>query len=469
MNSYDIRHTHALQTAQKRLQNEVTPKNRRIIQEYIDYLQSERRSKGTLAMNICDLILIDNFFTGAQIKKVREGKGAERRALKRIITARINKEQSLKDLTKEQIIEFCNYLNNDESLSERRRMALKSLIKRFQKFLSGNEDYPDNVRWIQGKQLIDMRKYRVKTRQDLPTEAEKIKILRACDNPQDKCLFEMLMETGERPRELLMTQIKDCDITKDGVFININEDTKTGQRTIPAINCRQSLIEWLNVHPYRDNPEAWLFINQKSAKRMKQVGYLALRRRFRTILERAGIKRKITLYFFRHASYTGKADAGFSESDIKLYHGLKQNSRVLDTYIHRDPRGLMDRMKEMNGQPVKKKKHITEIKIKVCPNCKTENSISNTRCKECGIIIDLKVLNELEKEKEQEKKELQDQITEMRNENSELKNAVEKDGKKIDNFIQFQLKMLQKDMTPKEKELVDAHFKQFGWPEEETK
>jgi len=404
---YDTVQERLLKTMLPRIDNETTPANAKTIKGFVKYLTNERKSKGWIAMLVCDCIKFDNFFTQATIIKTRQG-----RAFKTTLKSRKKPQMTFQNVNRQDVEDFCSWVNNREELAERRKLQLKSELKMFYKWQNGGEEYPDIVRWIKGKALMDVKKFRTKARQDLLTEAEAVRILKACSNKQDEALFNIMIEAGLRPKEALMLKIKDIELSEDETYIHVPNDTKTGERTIPVISSRKAILEWINEHPFRADTNSWLFINQKSDD-MRQICYLALRKRFKKLLTRAGIKKKISLYYLRHGSYTSKADAGFTESDIKLYHGLDQNTRVLSTYIHRDAKQLMDRMRELHGQTVEKKKHVTEIKIQTCPNCKTENSVGNTRCTKCGIIIDLKILNDLEKQKEEEKTTLQNQLNEI--------------------------------------------------------
>jgi integrase len=100
------------------------------------------------------------------------------------------------------------------------------------------------------------------TRMQLITPEEKKKLLDACTNLRDKCLIDVHYDAGTRIGEILSVQIK--HVKNDKIGYRIAVDGKTGSRPIRILESSTSLARWLESHPHRDNPEAWLFPNMKT-------------------------------------------------------------------------------------------------------------------------------------------------------------------------------------------------------------
>jgi len=98
-------------------------------------------------------------------------------------------------------------------------------------------------------------------REDLLTKDEYKKIILAADeNPRAKALIAVHYEAGTRPGEILSLQIKHVKFDKFGAIIAV--DGKTGPRKIRILKSIPYLREWLNVHPFRNNADAPLWISK---------------------------------------------------------------------------------------------------------------------------------------------------------------------------------------------------------------
>lgn len=424
-NIYERQSKKTLQTTESRLDKEVTPKNKQHILNFIKKMKNERKSSGRIAMLIVACIKYDNFFTEAEVERVREGK-----RLKCVVKSRKQPKKDFKSLTRTDIEKYCEYLNNKE-MQESRRFGLKNDLKQLFRYIYNMEDqdeFPEQVSWIKKKQLLEKKKFRKKTRAELPTEDDIITLLQHTIDDQDKAMFSLFFETGLRPKELLMLQIRNITIQEDIVEVEIPLETKTGDvhKPVLCIASKPSMIEWLNKHPFRTEPNSWLFINKRK-NNIDQISYGAFRRRFNQLLKKSGLSKHLTLYHFRHASYTRKADEGWNDSDIKTHHGLIQSSRVLDTYLHRSNDSIRQKLKETHNLPFEKKINETLIKIQKCHKCNEENSITDTNCSNCGALINLKHVEERERLAREErerlaKEEQEDRDKGIRDEIKELKN-----------------------------------------------
>lgn len=103
------------------------------------------------------------------------------------------------------------------------------------------------------------------------TTEEHAVFLKYCPFPRDKCYHFMVIDTSARPHEILNLKIKDVKfkISSGNVqYAEVAVNGKTGPRTVPLINSRPHLKEWLLNHPYRNMQDSWLFISLSNKNRL---------------------------------------------------------------------------------------------------------------------------------------------------------------------------------------------------------
>lgn len=369
MNPYDSAHKKRLAATLKRINEEINGQNRKLALKYADYLKTECK---TSDIRITTL-------------------------LQRIIDYCKLLKKPLNNTSKEDAKKIVKHAEAQD-WSERTKSDYKAMYKQYRKWLTGNEDYPSDVRWIKGKVLFDFRKDKEVLPSDIIGEEDFKKFMLACSNPRDRAMFGLIGELGLRPREVLMLQRKHVDLSNPqyGMLV-IPSDTKTGSRNVPCILSKKWLSEWYQkYHPYKDDLEAPLF-TQLGRNEKKGLTYNGLQDMFNRIRKRTGLDKKykrMSLYQFRKYSYTIKAKQGWSDQQLKAFHGLKPKSKAIDTYVKLSPMELIDNVKAMYGLEVRKKKE-TNIKVIVCPNCRAENAGINTSCEECGLMFSPKEADEI--------------------------------------------------------------------------
>jgi len=357
MNQYEQR---TLKNTLKRAES-MHKENQELLKEYSNYLEKEESKPQTIIAWQNRIILFDKIIT----KPISQA----------------NKEDAEK---------LCDYLKNDK-YSENTRSRVKSDYKTIRKWIVKSDLYPSDVVWITGKKLYDNRKQTEKTPEELPTEKEKDKLFYACMNNRDRALISLLRETGLRPKELLSLDRKHIsfDETQDINMLVVPSDTKTGYRYVPFEVSKPYLLEWLSNHPQRneENYPLWIQLAKNKGERLTYKGLEGL---FSKLKKRAGLQnKKISPYSFRFSSITEKAKSGWSDQELKAYHGHKPDSKMLNVYVQMSGRDLSDRIKEFAGKKTKVDIKKPEVYIVKCPKCETENTNKDDFCKKCGKVINL--------------------------------------------------------------------------------
>lgn len=190
------------------------------------------------------------------------------------------------------------------------------------------------------------------------------------------------------------------DVTFDDYGVRMIVKGKTGMRKIRLIDSVPDLKAWLNVHPFKDNPNKPLFINTSKkgyGERLESPGIYQLTR---LLKRRSGIKKKVYPHLLRHTRLTELAK-DFHESELKVIAGWTGDSRMPRVYIHLSDEDIDKKLLEKKGLLPKEGKKIDLLEPKRCIFCEELNSPSNKVCSKCNMPLDQKRAMELHEEREE--------------------------------------------------------------------
>lgn len=115
---------------------------------------------------------------------------------------------------------------------------------------------------------------------------------------------------------------------------------KTGPRTLYIHDPRAvaALDAWLAVHPFKDDPNAFLWVNAETGGAMARFSTAGLRKLLTKAVAWAGIGKnfpaKLTPHDFRHTCATEKARLGWNEFQMCDYFGWAPGSKMPGDYVH---------------------------------------------------------------------------------------------------------------------------------------
>lgn len=323
--------------------------------------------------------------------------------------------KSLSKANKNDAERLCEALKS--GYSENTSARLKSDYKTLRKFLTGEDYFPLDVSWIVGKKLFNPKKAEEKTPEDLPTEEEKDALFNKCMNDRDKAIFSLLRETGLRPKEILSLDRRNITFEDEDVsMITVPSRTKTGVRYVPFEVSKPYLLQWLSVHPLRSEGNYPLFVHL-ARNQGHRLTYKGLEGLFTLLKERAGINKKITPYSLRFSSITLKAKEGWSDQELKAYHGHKPNSKMLGVYVKMSGRDLKRRVAISTGKRSPDEIAKPTYYVVDCPKCHAANTNKDEICSKCGAILNLAKAQMVVERKVNE-------VDNLRKEIEELKQAV---------------------------------------------
>ena len=150
-------------------------------------------------------------------------------------------------------------------------------------------------------------------------------------NPRDKAMWAVLNEAGIRIGEFCSLQLKHVAHDKNGFLISVIG--KTGSRKVRLHSSQVELGTWLNTHPLKDDPQAYLWIVLQGKDIGKRLKPDQVRLQLGKILKRAGITKRVYPHLFRHSAIT-KIVADCNAVTMKERYGWSANSKMIDRYSH---------------------------------------------------------------------------------------------------------------------------------------
>jgi integrase/recombinase XerD len=306
---------------------------------------------------------------------------------------------SYKEATAEDIKTYLKdpYPRNGREKSDSILTWLKSSLKVFYRYLltgklGKKDECPPLVDWIS----VGVAKGRDITDKALISPEEFTKMLDATQNTRDRAFLYMLYETGCRLGELLDLKLEDVHFDSDKSYFDVTR-SKTQERRIFIFDCVRDLLAWMNQHPQKNDPEAYLFVNLKKGKKRKwgesRWDYDGALRIVQRVAKRAGIKKRVWVHLFRHTAATNDARRSLPPDLARLKYGWGKNSRMFERYTHRNTDDLMKWEQQTRGMD--KDKIVDPHAPRQCPRCNKLNDWTAAFC-ECGHALNAKVINEQE-------------------------------------------------------------------------
>lgn len=351
-----------------------------------------RESKGMLAEN---KKLVFEFLDYC----ASEGLGAHRRGIyaQRLIQLGELFKEGFKDASEQEIRRVVAIIEGMDRAPATKQI-MKIALKKFYRWLNGDEELPKKVKWIKTR----IKQSEQKLPEDLLTFEEVQHLISETANPRDRAFIACLYESGCRIGEIAGIRIKDVSFDKYGARVQVTG--KTGARQVRLIYGINFLEGWLAVHPRRQDPNAFVWFSLTGSHRGELMNYASLRKLIRDAAERAGIKKRVNPHSFRHARSTQLARMGLSESQLDASQGWVQGSGMPKIYLHLSGKDSDDAILSAYGLVEKKDAEVVKLQ---CVRCKKENALQNKFCVDCGLPLSLNAAVEVE----DDNKELRNKVS----------------------------------------------------------
>ncbi|TGC08138.1 tyrosine-type recombinase/integrase [Methanolobus halotolerans] len=261
------------------------------------------------------------------------------------------------------------------NLSHWSKLDYKSAIRRLYRWLGK----PEMVEWIS----VRVKKNQTKIPEELLTEEEIKKIISAADNPRDRAIVAVLYDSGCRISEMGNMKIKHVVHDQYGAVITVNG--KTGMRRVRLISSVPYLSAWLDLHPHRNNSDAYLWVGHGTTNNGNQLQYQAFRYLVRKLAKKAGIQKRVHNHLFRHSRSTELAQY-LTQAQMEEHLGWVHGSNMPSVYIHMSGKQVDNALLKMHGLAKEEdaKPQLSPIK---CPRCRTMNGPTSDFCCSCGMAL----------------------------------------------------------------------------------
>jgi hypothetical protein len=158
------------------------------------------------------------------------------------------------------------------------------------------------------------------------------------------------------------------------------------------INSIPYMARWLDDHPDKDNPEAYLFVNSKG-KKLTRGGVVFKCLKY---ADRAAITKPVNPHWFRHSRLTEVAQI-YNESELREFAGWTRTSQMPARYIHESREIMAAKLKKRAGLEVEEDIFEDKLKPKVCTYCGHTNEADNNFCGKCSNPLDTKTAVQVER------------------------------------------------------------------------
>lgn len=264
------------------------------------------------------------------------------------------------------------------------------------------------------------------------TREELLKIVKYESNPRNKAIITLMWDLNARPHEITLLKIKNVRLGEKYGEGEIPHQAKTGSGPILLTLSFPYVRDWLNVHPLKNEPNAYLIGNYYNGSKIETIAIWQmmnqLRKKIQNLVEKNEITEKKELetlkfllntkkwnpYCLRHSSITSDSDY-LPEYALKKKVRWSMNSRQGSRYIkNRMGDELKNKILEQNGIMIDQTK-IKKSSVTECPRCSLINQLENKYCSKCSYPITMEAYKEIKSKEYSDIEKLKSDIEEIKN------------------------------------------------------
>ncbi len=269
---------------------------------------------------------------------------------------------------------------------------------------------------------------------------------------RNKAVISLMWDIDARPHEITLLKIKHIRLKKEYAEGEIPHQAKTGSGPMLLTFSFPYVRDWLNVHPFKNEPEARLICNLHNGSPISPNTLWNLMEQLKRRIERLVKSGEITNkeeaerirylllvkkwnpYCIRHSAITADSDF-LPDYALKKKVRWSMNSKQGSRYIkQRRGNELKNKILEYNGinaPAISNKKRV----VLICSRCELTNAMDNKYCSQCSYPLLLGAYEEIKEREESKFKEL-----EMKHNQDmmDLKHHIEEQLEKVWSFIDLQ-------------------------------
>lgn len=224
---------------------------------------------------------------------------------------------------------------------------------------------------------------------------DEIQALRdAAKHPRNRAVIDLFLYTGQRVTAIRTLKIKHVD-TQAGTY-KLNEDAEglkgaaENAKRRPLLLAEPSVRNWLQSHPAKDEPEAYLITAQPkygTPAPMEPVSHDVFTYLTTKLKDETGIKKPVHPHALRHNFVTiAKRDYDMDNEVIKHLIGHAPGSRVMEeTYAHLSDDDYIKAARQAFGSDEEADE--SPLTPQICSNCGANVSDGDKACADCGTVF----------------------------------------------------------------------------------
>src|SRR5687768_9006518 len=320
-------------------------------------------------------------------------------------------DTTFNDINKrEQILSFLDTKIKDSSIDPEKRWITSwnhylTRIKLFFRWLYNKDKEIDKDYWetpdflkIKTKKTKRISPY---VESEIWEKDELLSILKYEPYMRNKAAITLMWDLDARPHEITLLKIKHIRLKEKYGEGEIPYEAKTGTGPILLTTSFPYVRDWLNEHPFSNEPTARLICNQLNGGALKPKSIWnmmkQLEKRIKRLLENGEINdknerekveyllktKKWNPYCIRHSAITSDSDY-LPEYALKKKVRWSMNSKQGTRYIKRRMGDeLKTKILQRNGI-IQETESKVKLSILNCPRCELVNAIENKYCSKCS-------------------------------------------------------------------------------------
>jgi len=243
-------------------------------------------------------------------------------------------------------------------------------------------------------------------------------------DPRIQSFITLAFESLARPQELLYLKVGNIDMHEDYAKIHLNDHGKEGTGILQCIDSYPYLINWLDVHPQKNNENALLFINTGPNNRLLQLTPFNINKMLRSACKALKIRKPIRCYSLKRNGVTMRRLRG--DSDMDIQHAARWTStKQLKTYDFSNQEDALQRALEKRGI-IKSKNALIDSSSRKCPYCSALVGFKERICPKCRHSLDKDLISS-SMNKDAEIVKLQTTVSQMSSQFESLKDQIMRD------------------------------------------
>jgi len=361
---------------------------------------TKRKEEGKLPTKDYELIIefLDAFDNQVQSHSPPAGESSKEPSTLKSYCSRFTwssvrlQDSTLAEATTEQINELMSQHLSGDNPEIKDGGYADSTVRLYQSALRSLYNYHEDLN-VEPEEitLIDSPDSKVDER-DMFTSDEIQELRENCPNPRDRCLLELLINTGQRIRAIQTLRIKDVNLEEGIFYLNDSVDgLKHAEGKRPLLGAKAAVRRYMDYHPCPNDPDAYLLTNIHNHNPDTEPGDMlhrgTLRRRLKKIGENAEISKPVNPHNFRHYFVTiAKKRYGLDNDQIRWLIGHGPDSSVMEsTYSHLTDD---DRIKtvEIDSGYREPEEEDSPLTPPVCTICGEPLENDDVACSVCGMM-----------------------------------------------------------------------------------